>query len=255
MTNPGFGTLEDHVALVTGGNAGLGFAMAKALREAGAQVAIWGRNPERNQEAVAALGGEEVAAAWECDIADEAQVEAAFAGAVERFGKVDSCIANAAVGGTPVAYVDLELEEWRSVQRINLDGTFLTTRTALRHMAAGDGGSIILMSSLAAISGRPYGEAYAASKGALDSLVRSLAVEFARAGVRVNGVLPGWFDTKMTEDWLATEAAQQRVLPRVPLRRWGKPEDLGALAVYLVGPGSSYLTGQTILVDGGYSVF
>ena len=140
--------------------------------------------------------------------------------------------------------------------RINLDGAFYTLRAAARHMAQhGHGGALVGTASLAAISGQPRGEHYAATKGGLISMIRALAVEFARNGIRANAILPGWIDTAMTEKALNWDKFRDKVLPRVPMRRWGKPGDFGAIAVYLVSDASSYHTGDTFLIDGGYSLF
>ena len=205
--------------------------------------------------AVRALDAGDRVRAWACDVGDETQVERAFAGTVEHFGTVDSCFANAAVGGRDVPFVELELDEWHEVLRTDLDGAFLTLRAAARHMVGAGGGSLVATSSLAAISGRAQGQAYAAAKGALISVVRGLAVELARHGVRANAILPGFFETAMTQEALDTEVARRKILPRIPARRWGEPAEVGALAVYLAGPASAYLTGQTLVLDGGYSVF
>src|SRR4051794_29255838 len=126
--------LDGHVALITGGSSGIGLGMARALLDAGAGVPIWGRSAERNRRAGEQLGAGDLVRAWECDVGDEAQVGAAFAAVVDHFGTVDSCFANAAVGGAAVPFVELGLEEWRDVLRTNLDGAFLTTRAAARHM-------------------------------------------------------------------------------------------------------------------------
>jgi NAD(P)-dependent dehydrogenase (short-subunit alcohol dehydrogenase family) len=146
--------------------------------------------------------------------------------------------------------------EWRRVLSVNLDGAFFTLRAAARHMVGrAGGGSLVVTASLAAISGQARGEHYAASKGGLVSMMKALAVELARHGVRANAILPGWIDTPMTEKALAWDKFVERVLPRVPLRRWGVPGDFGAIAVYLASDASAYHTGDTFIIDGGYSVF
>jgi NAD(P)-dependent dehydrogenase (short-subunit alcohol dehydrogenase family) len=147
-------------------------------------------------------------------------------------------------------------EEWRRVLKVNLDGAFFTFRAAARHMVERAGGGVLVgTASLAAIEGAARSEHYAATKGGLISMIRALAVEFARNGIRANAVLPGWIDTAMTEKALNWDKFRDKVLPRVPMRRWGKPEDFGAIAVYLVSDASSYHTGDTFLIDGGYSLF
>jgi NAD(P)-dependent dehydrogenase (short-subunit alcohol dehydrogenase family) len=139
---------------------------------------------------------------------------------------------------------------------VNLDGAFFTLRAAARHMVdGGHGGALVVTSSLAAISGQPRGEHYAATKGGVIAMMRALAVELARHGVRANAILPGWIDTPMTERTLRWDRFVDKVLPRVPVRRWGGPADFGAIAVYLASDASAYHTGDTFVIDGGYSVF
>lgn len=249
--------LSGHVTLVTGGNSGIGLGMADALAQAGASVAIWGTNADKNAAAVEQLKSHGGAAhASVCDVGDEAAVEAAFAEIVDALGRVDSCFANAGVAGMAESFMEMTAEEWRRVLRINLDGAFFTLREAARHMVErGGGGSLVATSSLAAIEGQPRGEHYAATKGALISMVKALAVELARHDIRANAILPGWIETPMAGPLLNWDRFRDRVLPRVPLRRWGAPEDLGGIAVYLAGPASSYHTGDVMLIDGGYSIF
>lgn len=249
--------LTGHVALVTGGNGGIGLGFADGLARAGADVAVWGTNEEKNAAAVEHLRAHgRRAEAFRCDVGDEAQVEEAFAATVAALGKVDSCFANAGVPGTGTPFVDTTLEEWHRVLRVNLDGAFLTFRAAARHMVErGEGGSLVGTSSLAAIEGQPRGQHYAAGKGGMVSMVKALAVELARHGIRANTVLPGWIETAMAEPLLQWDRFRERVLPRVPVGRWGTPDDFAGVAVYLASPASAYHTGDTFLIDGGYAIF
>jgi NAD(P)-dependent dehydrogenase (short-subunit alcohol dehydrogenase family) len=249
--------LAGHVALVTGGNGGIGLGFADGLARAGAAVAVWGTNEEKNKAAVEHLSthGTRVQA-FRCDVGEEAEVEEAFAATVDTFGKVDSCFANAGVAGVGVRFVEMTLDEWRRVTRVNLDGAFLTFRAAARHMVErGEGGSLVGTASIGALEGQPRGQHYAATKGGMVAMVRALAVELARHGIRANAVLPGWIETAMTDAFLGAEVVQQKVLPRVPLGRWGVPDDFGGIAVYLASSASAYQTGDTIVVDGGYTIF
>jgi NAD(P)-dependent dehydrogenase (short-subunit alcohol dehydrogenase family) len=248
--------LEGQVGLVVGGNAGIGLAMARALAAAGASVAIWGRHRERNEEAVESLrglGGQ--ATAVECDVGEESEIEAAFEQTVRRLGRVDCCVSCAAHAAPFTKFTEQTLDQWRATIRVNLEGTFLTMRAASRHLIGrGEGGSLIAISSLAGVHGMPSGEPYAATKAAIPGLMRSLAVELAPHGIRANTVVPGFIETRMTS-YFAKPAFEAAVLPRVPAGRWGKPEDLGGIAVYLASPASAYHTGDTFVIDGGYSRF
>jgi NAD(P)-dependent dehydrogenase (short-subunit alcohol dehydrogenase family) len=191
-------------------------------------------------------------------VSDEAAVERAFAETLAALGRVDACFVNAGVAGRrgAGAFTEMTTAEWRRVMSVNLDGAFFTLRAAARHMVErGDGGSLVVTSSLAALSGQARGEHYAATKGGLISMMKALAVELARSGVRANAVVPGWIDTPMTEAVLRWERFAEKVLPRVPMRRWGAPEDFGGIAVYLASDASRYHTGDTFVIDGGYAVF
>jgi NAD(P)-dependent dehydrogenase (short-subunit alcohol dehydrogenase family) len=248
--------LTGKVALVTGGNSGIGLGMAAALAQAGADICIWGSNADKNaaaERALAAHGTRVVALA--CDVGDEAAVDAAFVETLARLGRIDACFANAGIGGA-ASFVDMPSDEWRRVLRINLDGVFFTFRAAARHMVErGGGGSLAATSSLAAIEGQARGEHYAATKGAVIAMIRAIAVEHARYGIRANAILPGWIETPMTERLFAWEAMQKKVFPRIPLRRWGAGDDFGGIAVYLASDASRYHTGDTLVIDGGYSIF
>src|SRR6185503_6517791 len=241
--------LSDKVALITGGNSGIGLGMAEGLAAAGAAVCVWGTNAEKNAAAAERLrshGGR--VQTLVCDVGDEAAVERSFAETVAALGRVDACFVNAGVSGRggATAFAQMSTQEWRRVMSVNLDGAFFTLRAAARHMTErGDGGSLVVTASLAAISGAARGEHYAATKGALISMMRSLAVELARYKVRANAILPGWIDTPMTERALHGEAFNAKVLPRVPMRRWGVGGDFGGIAVYLTSDASAYHSGDT----------
>ncbi len=250
--------LTGKVALITGGNSGIGLGMAKAVAAAGADVAIWGTNAAKNAAArdEIAKSGRKVLA-LECDVGDEAAVESAFAKTIETLGRVDGCFANAGVsgrGGKP--FIDMTAEEWRRVMRVNMDGAFFTLRTAAKHMVTNKiAGVLAGTASLAAIEASPRSEHYAATKGGMISMTKSLAVELARYGIRAHSILPGWIDTNMTVKTLASDGFQNKVFPRVPMRRWGTGDDFGGIAVYIMSDASRYHTGDTFVIDGGYSLF
>ncbi|MCA3306350.1 MAG: SDR family oxidoreductase [Roseomonas sp.] len=249
--------LSGKVALITGGNSGIGLGMARALAEAGADIAIWGSNPAKNAAALENLKplGVRLYAAI-CDISDEAAVETAFAETVEKLGRVDACFANAGTYGHASRFTALETAEWQRVMRINLDGAFYTLRAAARHMVErGGGGSLVVTASLAAIEGAARNAHYGATKGALVAMIRALAVELARHGIRANAILPGWIETAMTAGNVADERFSGAVLPRIPARRWGQPADFAGIAVYLASDASAYHSGDCLVIDGGYSLF
>jgi NAD(P)-dependent dehydrogenase (short-subunit alcohol dehydrogenase family) len=252
--------LTGRVAIVTGGNGGIGLGMAMALARAGCAVSIWGRNPEKNRAALAELreGGARVEARA-CDVTDRAAIEDAFAGTLQAFGRVDGCFANAGMGASGrQAFVDRSEDEWRRMFATNLDGAFHVFQVALRHMIkraeGGDRfGRLVATSSLASLLGMPRSEHYAATKAALNALVRSLAVEHARYGVTANSILPGWIETDMNAGLIANEKFVGAMMPRIPMRHFGKPADFGGIAVYLMSGLSSYHTGDCLTIDGGFS--
>lgn len=257
--------LTGHVAVVTGGNSGIGLGMAEGLVSHGAAVAIWGTNPEKNRTAAARLtdlaGSADRVIDLICDVGDEDAVEAAMAGTLERMGRIDSCFVNAGVGGQARSFLEMSASEWRRVMRVNLDGAFFTARAATRHMVqrfeSGDtaGGSVVFTTSGSAYYGQQHGQHYGASKGGLISMMKAIAVEHARHGVRSTAILPGWIESDMTAGALGWDRFVEKVLPRVPMRRWGVPSDFSGVAVYLASAASRYHTGDVITIDGGYHSF
>ena len=250
--------LTGKVALVTGGNGGIGLGFAQALAEAGADIAIWGQNPAKNEAARAQLEatGRRVLT-LQVDVGDSAAVDDAFAHTVDTLGRVDGVFANAGVGsGHGAGFEKMTNEEWDRVMRINLDGVFYTFRAACRHMLArGGGGSLVATASLAARMGAARAEHYGATKAAVIGMMQGLAVEYARHGIRANAVLPGWVETEMTDSLFGNERFAAAAKPRIPMRRWGTPADFGGIAVYLMSDASSWHTGDSILIDGGYVLF
>ncbi|MFN3511695.1 MAG: SDR family NAD(P)-dependent oxidoreductase [Phenylobacterium sp.] len=253
--------LTGKVALVTGGNGGIGFGMVEALAQAGADVVIWGSNAQKNAAAEQKLKPTGVRVLTQVvNVADEAAVDAAFVEAVSKMGRVDTVIANAGIGGGARSFAEFPTETYRKVLAVNLDGVFFTLRAACRHMVEranqGDlGGSLVAISSLSALDGAARNQAYAATKGALIPMIRATAVEHARYGVRANVILPGWIATDMTAGAQDNDKFNDQVIRRVPMRRWGKPEDFGGMAVYFASDASSFHTGDNILIDGGYAIF
>jgi NAD(P)-dependent dehydrogenase (short-subunit alcohol dehydrogenase family) len=253
--------LRGKVALITGGNRGIGFGMAEALAQAGADIVIWGRSANLNVEAEGKLTGCGVRVlAQTVDVADEHAVTAAMVEAVTAMGRIDTVIANAGIGAGARSFAEFPTDTYRRVLSVNLDGVFFTLREACKHMVerakAGDpGGSLMVTSSLSAIDGAPRNQAYAATKGAVISMMKAIAVEHARFGIRANTILPGWVATELTSGAQGSDVFNEKVIGRVPMRRWGEPEDFGGLAVYLASDASRYHTGDSMLIDGGYAIF
>ncbi len=249
--------LTGKVALVTGGNSGLGLAFAKGLARAGADVIIWGRRADRNAAAEAALrvhGGR--VASRVVDVTVEDEVAAGMAAAVEAFGRVDCVVANA--GTATIAPADqMTGDIWHKLLDVNLHGVFYTCREAARHMKAraeaGDrGGSIILNGSLTVFTGVPGLAHYAAAKGGLNSMSKTLAVELGAHDVRVNVICPGFIVTDLAEaDPEMTKGVVIATEARTPIKPIGRPEDLEGIIVYLASDRSRYHSGDTITLDGG----
>ena len=248
--------LSGRVAVVTGGNGGIGLGMARGMASAGAKIAIWARNEAKNEAAskeLEALGVDVLAV--RCDVSSEEDIVNAMQATLDRFGRVDACFANAGYGaaGDPLK---LSLARWRELLSVNLDGVFLTFREASKHMVErGGGGKLVGISSITEIFGAPGQAHYASSKGAMGALVRSFAVRLGRHDVQVNAVQPGWIQTDATAPWMGNEPLNEAILKRTPARRWGTVEDLAGIAVYLASDASRFHTGDTIRVDGGYSIF
>lgn len=254
--------LTGKVALVTGGNGGIGLGMAEALAQAGADLVIWGSNPQKNAAAEQKLKATGVRVLSQVvNVADEEAVRAGMVEAVAKMGRVDTVVANAGIGGGAKSFAEFDTETYRRVLSVNLDGVFFTFREACKHMVEragrGDkgGGSLVVISSLSALDGAPRNEAYASTKGAVISMIRAIAVEHARYGVRANAILPGWIATDMTAGAQGNDKFNDNVIKRVPMRRWGEPADFGGMAVYLASDASAFHTGDSFLIDGGYGIF
>ncbi|WFU71271.1 SDR family oxidoreductase [Bradyrhizobium sp. CB2312] len=254
--------LTGRVAVVTGGNSGIGLGISQALSAQGCSVSIWARNAEKNKSAAASMAGAPGKVHTRiCDVTDRASVDAAMKATLDTFGRVDGCFANAGIGGAGGrAFIHRTEEEWHEMFATNLDGVFLTLQAAARHMTeranAGDAfGRLIATSSLASIFGTARYEHYAASKAAINAVVRALGVELARYGVTANAILPGWIKSDMTAETIINQRFINKVVPRIPQRRVGEPSDFGGIAVYLMSKASSYHTADTLVIDGGYSAF
>jgi 2-deoxy-D-gluconate 3-dehydrogenase len=246
--------LSGRVAVVTGGNSGIGLAMAQGLATAGASIVIAGRRADRNADAaksLAALGAR--AAAIEIDVEDEAACRALGDQAVERFGRMDILINNAGINIRKQPQ-DYAASEWHKVLNVNLTAAFLCSQGAYPHMLRAGGGKIINTGSMMSIFGASFTVAYASSKGGIVQMTKSLACAWARDNIQVNAVLPGWIDTELTQSApQQVSGLHERVLARTPAGRWGMPQDLAGIAVFLASGASDFVTGTAIPVDGGYS--
>ena len=244
--------LSGRVAVVTGGNGGIGLGMARGLAAAGATILVAARNAEKAEAAVAALGGK--SAFIELDVADERSCRAMIEQTAERFGRLDILVNNAGMSIRKPPQ-DYAIAEWQAVLDTNLTGAFACAQAVYPVMKEGGGGKIINIGSMYAIFGAAYAAAYAASKGGLVQMTKSLANAWAGDNIQVNAVLPGWIDTELTQAARRQmEGLHERVLRRTPAGRWGVPEDLAGIAVFLAAPASDFVTGAAIPVDGGFSV-
>ena len=249
--------LSGKVFVITGGNGGIGLGMAEGIAAAGGSLSIWGRNREKNRQALERL--QELGApslALECDVSDESAVADAIARTVDRFGRLDGCFANAGRSGVHKSFINLTLEDWRAVMAVNLDGVFLTLREAARVLIEqGEGGSLVAVSSTSAIHGAAGNEAYGTAKTGLNGLVRALAVGLARYRIRVNSLLPGWTRTDLARGGYENDTFRTVTTRRTPVRRWADPSEFREVGAFLADPDISFHTGQEVCVDGGYTVF
>ncbi len=247
--------LSGRVAIVTGGNGGIGLGMARGLAASGATVVIAARNPEKSEAAVAALAAIGATSAFvPLDVADPASCGDMVRQAVDRFGRLDILVNNAGMS-IRKAPQDYAIAEWQAVLDTNLTGVFACTQAAYAPMKQGGGGKIINIGSMYSIFGAAYAAAYSASKGAIVQLTKSLATAWAKDNIQVNVVLPGWIDTELTQNARREmPGLHERVLRRTPAGRWGVPDDLTGIAVFLAAPASDFVTGAAIPVDGGFSV-
>jgi 2-deoxy-D-gluconate 3-dehydrogenase len=242
------------VAIVTGGNGGIGLGMAKGLAGAGAAVVVAARNAEKAAAAVAQLKAISGKAGFVAlDVANDASCESMVQATVKQFGRIDILINNAGMNIRKPPQ-DLSLEEWRKVMEINITGAFACSKAAYPAMKAAGGGKVINIGSMTSIFGVPFAVAYSSSKGAIVQMTKSLATAWAKDNIQVNCILPGWIDTDLTRAARKeVQGLHERVLARTPAGRWGNPEDFAGIAVFLSSKGSDFLTGTAIAVDGGYS--
>jgi len=246
--------LTGRVAVVTGGNGGIGFGIAQGLAQAGAAVVVAGRREAKNAEAVQALKRLDAKAlAFAGDLKDEATCRALMERAVSDFGRLDILVNNAgiAIRKPPEAYT---LAEWHDVMDTNLTSAFACSTAAYPHMVKAGGGKLINIGSMLSIFGVPFAVAYGASKGGMVQMTKGLATAWAKDNIQANAILPGWIDTEFTRTGRQqVPGLNERVLARTPAGRWGSPDDFAGVAVFLASAASDFITGAAIPVDGGFS--
>ena len=253
--------LSEKVALITGGNGGIGLGMAEGLAECGASIAIWGRNKEKNEESKNMLSKYSIEVkTYEVDVSQEKEVINNVKSVLNDFGRIDSVFANAGMNVFGGSFEEMDTDAYRKVLSVNLDGVFFTLRETTKHMVErakdGDiGGSVVGVASLAGIEGAAKTQPYSASKGGIISMIKGIAVEHARYGIRANTILPGWIATDMTTINQNNQNFTDKVISRVPMRRWGEPKDFCGIAAYLASDASAYHSGDMFIVDGGYAIF
>jgi 2-deoxy-D-gluconate 3-dehydrogenase len=246
--------LNGHIAIVTGGNGGIGLGMARGLAMAGATVVVAGRNREKNAAAVRDLISHRTTViALEVDVTQPEACQAMIASTMERFGQLDILINNAGINIRKPPQ-DYTLEEWNKVMNTNLTSAFVCCQAAYPALCRSGGGKIINIGSMTSIFGAAFAGPYGASKGGIVQLTKALASAWAKDSIQVNAVLPGWINTDLTKQ--AREQVpglHQKILDRTPAGRWGEPGDLEGIAVFLASHASDFVTGTAIPVDGGYS--
>jgi 2-dehydro-3-deoxy-D-gluconate 5-dehydrogenase len=243
--------LSDKVAIVTGGNSGIGLGMAQGLAQAGATVVIAARNEEKSEHAVKIIGSSAVAV--HCDVSKQDSVQRMVDEVLKTYDRINILVNNA---GTNIRKrpEDLSFEDWRKVLDTNLDSAFLCSQACYPAMKKAGGGKILNNGSMLSLFGSPWGSAYAASKGGIVQLTKALATAWAQDNIQVNCFLPGWIDTSMTVDARhQVEGLNERVLARTPAKRWGTIDDVRGIAVFLASSASDFITGTAIPVDGGFS--
>jgi 2-deoxy-D-gluconate 3-dehydrogenase len=247
--------LKGRVAIVTGGNGGIGLGIARGLADAGADIAVVGRNEEKSNAAVADLSARGVrAVAITTDVTDKAAVTEMVARVAREFGRIDILVNNAGINVRKPPHV-LELEEWSRVIDTNLTSAFVCSKAVHPVMKAGGRGKVINIGSMMSIFGASFAPAYAASKGGIVQYTRACACAWAADNIQANAILPGWIDTDLTKGARQQiEGLHDKVLARTPAARWGAIDDFAGIAVFLSSPASDFVTGTAIPVDGGFSI-
>ena len=247
--------LSGKVAIVTGGNGGIGLGMARGLAAAGARIAVAGRNAEKSRAAAQAIAADYQVEAepFTGDVASEADCQRIADEVRTRFGRIDILFNNAGINIRRPPH-EMTLDEWREVMDVNLTSAFLLSKAVYPDMKTVGGGKIVNIGSMTSIFGAGFAPAYATSKGGIVQLTKSQAIAWAKDNIQVNAILPGWFDTELTQKARQEiDGLHERVLARIPTGRWASPDDMAGTAVWLASRASDYVTGVAVAVDGGYA--
>lgn len=243
--------LKGKTALVTGASRGIGRSVAVCLAQAGADVVLWGRDRKALAETLADVEKCGVKASVDAfDVTDADAVKRGTAAAIDRFGKIDAAVINAGVNELK-PFLDWQPEEWDRVIGANLIGAMHTMQAVGRHMTERKSGSVVTMASIYSFVGAPGNSIYCLTKGGLMQLSKCVAIEWSRFNVRVNAICPGWIETDLTAPYMQDDKTIAAGLKQIPMRRFGKPEDIGPMAVYLAADESQWVTGQSFVIDGG----
>jgi 2-dehydro-3-deoxy-D-gluconate 5-dehydrogenase len=254
MKTPRLFDLTGRVAVVTGGNGGIGRGIALGLAEAGAAVAVWGRNDEKNQRVLTELKAIGVRSmALMVDMTNRAGLEPAVNKVESELGSVNILVNNAGIASLSGGVMNEKPEDWDRVIETQLNSVFLLSKLAAQSMIRQKSGKIINIASMYSFFGSGLVPSYSAAKGAIVQLTKSMAIEFAPHNIQVNAIAPGWIETDMTAP-VRTTPMNDEILARTPAGRWGQPEEVAGAAVYLASRASDFVTGDTIRVDGGYAI-
>ncbi len=246
--------LTGKVAIITGGASGIGLGISTALAEAGATTVICARREQLCKETALNISEKTSAPTLghRCDVTEQSETEALIEEVLKRFDRIDILINCAGVGGSEKEITEMEAADWDKVLNINLRSIFLLSRDVVKTMMSrGGGGKIINVGSIAGIFAAPRMSAYCSSKAGLSQLTKVMAVEWARYGIQANAIIPGYFETSMNRDFFKTDAGQKVIRNNIPVGRIGQKDDIKGLAILLASPASDYMTGSTILIDGG----
>lgn len=244
--------VTDKVILITGSTRGLGYAFAEGFLKAGAKVIISSKTPENVKLATEKLSSiSDKAIGVTMDVTDSASVKSAIDEIIKKAGRLDILINNAGINER-APFLEMKQSQFENVINVNLNSVFRVSQAVAKKMSKTKGGAIINISSLNSYGARPTTSSYCTSKGGVNMLTRSMALELADFGIRVNAIAPGYFITDMTKPLADNKEFDAWVKSEVPLKRWGKPEELVGAAIYLASNASSYMTGQVLLIDGGW---